>query len=131
MKGMVQLVVFLLVVFFAARFAAEKKAGAMVDVASSMAQDGRYEEAFDQLDSVQSWFSWTEAADRVEEERKVIRRKLAREEQDAEWEEFLAEDERKREEERERQLKQERMREWQEQFRENQRKSNRSANDFR
>ncbi len=131
MKGMIQLVVFLLVVFFAARFAAEKKAGAMVDVASSMARDGRYEEAFTQLDTVQSWFAWTEASDRVEEERKVIRQKLARAEEEADWEQFLAEGERKRQEERERQLEHERRLELQKQFRENQRSSKPSANGFR
>lgn len=131
MRGMIQLLVFLAIVFFAARFAAEQKADAMVDVASSMARDGRYEEAFAKLDTVQSWFGWTEAADRVEEERKVIRQELASEEEEAEWQEFLAEGERRRQEERERRLEEERRLELQRQFRESQERSGRSVNGFR
>lgn len=122
MRGLVKLLVFLLVIFFAGRYAAEQKADAMVDVASSMARDGRHEEAFAQLDSVQSWFGWTEAADRVEDVRKVLRQKRMRAEEEAEWEEFLDEKEEEREEERERQRREERQEELREQFLKSQRR---------
>src|SRR5436190_23482635 len=75
MKNFLLTVGFVAGVFFLARFAGEKKATAMVDVASAMGRDGRSAEALQQLDDVQSWFSWTEAAKRIEGEREIIRRK--------------------------------------------------------
>jgi hypothetical protein len=57
----------------------------MVDLAASMGRDGRCEEALKELDDVQSWFSWTDAAGRVEAERKIIRTKIAARDEQAEW----------------------------------------------
>lgn len=94
MQGLLKAVVFLAVVFFTVRYFAENKANAMVDLASSMARDGRYEEALRELDEVQSWFSWTDAASRVEAERKIIREKVSARDQQAEWARQTAETER-------------------------------------
>jgi hypothetical protein len=96
MKNFLLTVGFVAGVFFLARFAAEKKAEAMVDVASAMGRDGRYEEALKQLDDVQSWFSWTKAAQRIEGERQTIRRKTQAIEAQGEFERRIADSDRER-----------------------------------
>lgn len=94
MKNLLLTIGFVAGVFFLARWGAEKKANAMVDVASAMGRDGRYEEALKQLDDVQSWFSWTEAAKRIEDERKAIRRKTQALAEQGEFERRMAESDR-------------------------------------
>jgi hypothetical protein len=83
---------------FGGRFLGEKKASTMIDVASAMARDGRYDEAMQQLDETQSWFSWTDASRRIEDERQAIRKKLAARDSQAEFERRLAESDRQRRE---------------------------------
>ena len=91
MKNLLMTVAFVAGVFFLARWAGEQKATAMVDVASAMGRDGRTVEALQQLDDVQSWFSWTKAAARIEGERQIIRRKTQAAEAQSEMDRRLAE----------------------------------------
>jgi len=93
-KNFLMMVGFVAGLFFLARYAGEKKAESMVDVASAMGRDGRYEEALKQLDDVQSWFSWTDAAKRIEDERKTIRRKTEAIQEQGEFERRVAESDR-------------------------------------
>jgi hypothetical protein len=95
-KNLLLTVGFVAGVFFLARYAGEKKAAAMVDVASAMGRDGRSAEALQQLDDVQSWFSWTEAAKRIEGEREIIRRKTQAAEAQGDLDRRMAEADRER-----------------------------------
>lgn len=98
MRSFVTFVLFVGGLILVGRFLAEKKADAMVEVAAAMGRDGRYDEALRQLDDVQSWFSWTKAGHRVEDERKMVRSRMQAKDADREFQERMADSERQRRE---------------------------------
>lgn len=54
-------------------FLGERKAEAMIAGASAMGEERRYLEALSELDAIETWLSWTDASQRVEEVRTAIR----------------------------------------------------------
>ena len=92
MKGLVKLAIFAAVVFYGSRYLLEKKAASMVDVARSMVHDGRLDEANEELDLVQGWLGWTEAAGEVEGVRKKVRLQTQERQEQADWDRRMREE---------------------------------------
>lgn len=56
----------------------EWKAESKIELAGSMAEEGRYEEAIETYDDVEEWFGWTEASRQVIDLRAEVVKKMHR-----------------------------------------------------
>lgn len=56
----------------------EWKAESKIELARSMAEEGRYEEAIETYDDVEEWFGWTEASQQVVDLRAEVVEKIRR-----------------------------------------------------
>ena len=75
MKKVILFAGVLAVAYFFFVSSSEKKAGAKIQLAESLAAEGRFDEAFHELDSVEEWFGWTEASERAPEVRAAVEKK--------------------------------------------------------
>lgn len=75
MKRFVVIVALFVGAYFVFTASIESKTESMIERAEAFAEQGRYADALDQLDAVEDWYGWTEAAGRVSDVRAAVEKK--------------------------------------------------------